>query len=129
MAIKVKLHTSVGGSVATQAANISGCKPSLCGLQLAVIPENSLHGTLCKDDAGDRQHDLQAVLSHHCPDAEVVGDLLEIHSLLLLAGVADPQCALPGTLREAAALIGTDEALGIQRLAISALVDRLASRR
>ena len=75
------------------------------------------------------EHDLQAVLSHHCLDAEVVGDLLEIHSLLLLAGVADPQCALPGTLREAAALIGTDEALGIQRLAISALVDRLASRR
>lgn len=75
------------------------------------------------------EHHLQQVLAQEVPDVDAVGDILEIHSLMLFAGVADPHCALPGTLREAAALIVTDEALGIQRLAISALVDRLASRR
>ncbi len=75
------------------------------------------------------EHHLQDVLSQVSPDLEVVGDLLEIHSLLLLAGVSDPRCALPGTLREAAALIVADEALGVERLAISAFVDRLAPGR
>ncbi|MFT3832452.1 MAG: hypothetical protein QM711_03905 [Micropruina sp.] len=75
------------------------------------------------------EHHLQDLLTQHNPEVDVVGDLLEIHSLLLLAGVADPHRAAPGTLREAATLIVADETLGIGRLAIAALVDRLASRR
>ena len=74
------------------------------------------------------EHHLQAALSHESPSLDVVGELLEIQSMLLLAGVADPHRALPGTLSEAVELIAADVDLGAQRQIVAALVDRLASR-